>query len=171
MRIIADPLYESKRPDLNKNPKRFDFYQAQINHPNPRLYSMVLYKDTKIVHTIFPADKKESKRFRKENIKRKQIDTNRFSGIIHYTDANNIVRYGIGIKILIDEAVEKWEILFFKGDIIEQKLVFPDTEISYPRTKDAVLLRLEALNYADLSHLENIILDYEDGKKDFDSLP
>lgn len=60
--LIADGLYRQEFKSLinNKNPDQFDLYEGipDVEVAESRKYRMLLYKDTKILHTLFPTNKK-----------------------------------------------------------------------------------------------------------------
>ena len=58
---ISDQLYDHKNlsPDKNKSPDLFDLYIGKVVNENngDGIYQMLLYKDTRILHTIYPKSK------------------------------------------------------------------------------------------------------------------
>jgi len=61
---IIDQLYNSDNLDIEKNkrPEVFDLYRGIVTNENngSENYTMLLYKDTKILHTLFPKSKKNN---------------------------------------------------------------------------------------------------------------
>lgn len=68
---ISDMLYSENNLNLEKNkkPELFDLYIGEIDDEvNGKMkYRMLLYKDTKILHTLFP-EKKDNNRLKKNII-------------------------------------------------------------------------------------------------------
>lgn len=157
---LAEFLYDEKykRNDRNKRPEIFDLYQAKVDFKERSEFCLVVYKNSTIIHTLFPIEKnRKTKKYRKQDFFIEYSDPGFIRGFIPYTDANDKVRFGIGIRLVISEEKESWAGLIY-GD--ENKLIatieFGEMNIQYKWGPEK---RIEALNFADLSKYEDLILN------------
>jgi len=164
--IIADHIFEPSNKDVEGNKKSdvFDVYVGgYIDFENhTEFYKLILYKDTKIVHTFYPKkDKNNRDVVRKFNFRRGSVSFTHdvFKGTVKitlpYLDTDNKVRYSAEWNL--DSYTEIEEIVLWAHDenethqkyavISERKLKGPLPDIQYA-------LYLE---YTDLRWLERLI--------------
>lgn len=143
---IADEIYDPINRVLdNKNDgaKYFDLYIANVVFPDldkPEPVKLLVYKDTKIIHTMYPSRDiftRKIKRlndfpYRRDVVEVKYLSNDLFLIInIPYINVDNELWYGINIEKDFRKKTEKWYILVFHGhyiskyriDILEQPLV------------------------------------------------
>jgi hypothetical protein len=141
----------------NKFPDRFDLYEKKIDFLDNRIYRLLTYKDTKIVHTLFPVDtRKKVTKFMKGDVQIEYQDYEFARLVIPYVDANYVVQYGIGIRIYLDKKIEKWTLLIYKESKLYKKAEL--FEIPYINQFN-VEIRFEQINYQDVSKIERLIYD------------
>lgn len=143
---IADEIFSPNNEIKdNENPgsKYFDLYIATVNFPNiekPEPVKLLIYKNTKIIHTMYPSRDTFSRKikilknfpFRRDVVFLKYFNNDTLLQInIPYVDVNGYLWYSIHIEKNFITNFEKWSILTFHGhnvskykiDIIEQQLV------------------------------------------------
>ncbi len=113
---IAEAVFseENKSPIRNKHPDQFDKFTGYYNYTGKRdeLYHLLTYKDTKIVHTLFP-DKKRYNRKRNVKLGKGIVKTElRFpigynDLIVPYENEKGIAVYSILIRKYYSEQIER----------------------------------------------------------------
>lgn len=105
---IAEDIFKPENQVESKHPELFEKYTGlSTRMENTSLqFHLIVYKDTKIVHTLFPQKKNFNKRqkilnFRRGNlnVKTKLIDKRFLIAKYRYYDAKDIVRYIIIIRL------------------------------------------------------------------------
>ena len=156
---LAEFLYDEKYKviEKNKRPEIFDVYQAKVEFKERLEYCLIVYKNSKIVHTLFPIEKnKVVKKFKKHNFFVEYSEFDFIRGFIPYTDKEDILRFGIGICFTISEGKEVWSGLAYNGEKYLAKIEFGEMRVEY---KFGIEKRIEALNYSDLTKHENVIIN------------
>jgi hypothetical protein len=166
---IADDVFclKNLKNQLNKLKDIFDLYQEESDRlANKKLtYRLLLYKNTKIVHTLFPLNDR-SKRKRKINYSKGKVSLvrhlcdNYFENLeIPYLDQNHIERYKIIIrrnnktgKELIYLQVNLRNGLPFITYYVDERITKPNLDM------DKYFMAFE---FNDLPDFERIIKDYE----------
>jgi len=151
---IADALYsvENLNPTKNKDPELFEMYSGVVLDEHMK-YHMLIYKGTKIIHTLFPHKKMYNKKkiidFKRGNPNGKLLLNSLCSIItVPYLDENDIVVYSFQIikdfakeietGVLISHKLNKTFHLYER--IIEEVLEF---HIDVERMRTANLLKIE----------------------------
>lgn len=159
---ICEAVYNQESVDeKNNNPTLFDVYKGKVDGTD---YRLILYKDTKIVHTLFPIvpiGKKSKKKFEKTDIVAQWHDLVTLLAIIPYFDSNQILRYGIGITLYTNEQTEKWDILIYENGKVVKHVELGKQKVEY---QFDIGTRIQQINYADVSKLEDIIYKIENGE-------
>ena len=139
-------------PPKNKRPDLFDVYQAKVEFKGRSEFCLILYKDSTIVHTMFPIEKnKKVKKYKKQNFRIEYSEPGFIRGVISYTDSNNKVRFALGI--IMDMIAEK-EILtglVYQDETLHGSAKLAEIQVKYPNGYE---WRIEALNCADLSNMK-----------------
>ncbi|MGV3586762.1 MAG: hypothetical protein ACO1OF_07165 [Adhaeribacter sp.] len=164
---IADQIYEERNlnTEKNKSPDLFDVYDGMVSEIDKKeiKYRLITYKDSKIVHTIFP----HTKDFNKQktiiiNLSRQNPSSaltllnNDFQVEIPYLDEYGFIRYVIIIRNdPLDNTKEKWFIQVNAPSgkpILTSYFGSRDKEINIGSEE-----YLRWLDHVDLSELENIM--------------
>lgn len=116
--LIADIIFkpENKNTTKNHSPQLFDKYTG-IYHYSDGLeekYHLILYKDTKIIHTMFPHKKKYNRKSKIKLGKGIVISKLKLSQeeayndlLIPYENSENIIVYSILIRKYYNEKIER----------------------------------------------------------------
>ncbi len=157
---ISEFVYSPDNIDpQNNNPELFDVYKAKFDETE---YRLILYKDTKIVHTLFPIErKKPKKKFEKTDIVAQWHDLVTLLAVIPYFDSNQILRYGIGVTLYTNDQTEKWDILIYENGKVVKHVELGKQKVEY---QFDIGTRVQQINYADVSKLEDIIYKIENGE-------
>jgi hypothetical protein len=157
---ISDKLYSSHNTDLdNYRPDIFEIYKSKVDDIE---YKMILYKDTKIIHTIFPIQrKKDFKKFEKGDIITQQIDFRTYIGVIPYFDSSHVIKYGIGIKCNTFEENEEWFIFIYENGKPVNQINIGMLEIKYQYD---IGTRFQQINFEDVTKYEEVIDKIEKGE-------
>jgi hypothetical protein len=157
---ISESVYNPENMDSkNNNPELFDVYKGKVDETE---YRLILYKDTKIVHTLFPVErKKPKKKFEKTDIVAQWHDLVTLLAVIPYFDSNQVLRYGIGVTLYTNEKTEKWDILIYENGKVVKNVELGKQKVNY---QFDIGTRIQQINYADVSKLEAIIYKIENGE-------
>jgi len=113
---IADAIFSPENKNVTKNhrPELFDKYTGLYVHKDnpPEKLHLLTYKDTRIVHTMYPDKKKHNlkavAKFGKVHVKSTRVLIgNHADLIVPYEDQNGIVRYSILIRKFYQEQMER----------------------------------------------------------------
>ncbi|MEJ2880439.1 hypothetical protein [Pedobacter sp. GR22-6] len=115
-RKIVDAIFspENKNITQNHRPDLFDKFTglyAHENHPAEKVH-LLTYKDTKIVHTMYPDKKRHNlksvAKFAKGHVESKRVFPGDYADlIVPYEDQNGTIRYSILIRKFYQEQVER----------------------------------------------------------------
>ena len=111
--VVSDFVFDisNKRDDLNKEPLNFDVYQAiyKCKDGEEKEYRLIIYKNSKIIHTLFPINgiKKKIINLKRGNCKGKIEDNNYVFGV-PYRDINGVAVFSFQVVKEIDTHIEKW---------------------------------------------------------------
>ncbi|MBB6682417.1 hypothetical protein H4O20_13280 [Aequorivita sp. 609] len=172
---IADQIYCEENFLVNnehQDSDKFEKYLGKYTFPNNEVDTMnlILYKGTKIIHSLYPQNKKYNKLKNRENfpyargiieIKKSNIP-NVKNVEIPYFDSNLKLKYVILIEKYLIKKLEEWRILAidengkykFDVKIGEQKLMEFSGETSERIT----------YQHCDLRHIENIMKKIDNGE-------
>lgn len=155
---LVECLYDEKFlvPGKNKRPDLFDAFQAKIAFKGKSEFRLILYKGTKIVHTLFPIEKKKLLKHKREEIIIELFETDHVRAVIPYTDINGILKFGIGFNFIIPEKKELWSVLIYENDKLVKHRVIGEMKVEY---KFGIENRLESVNHIDLTEIENKIIE------------
>lgn len=160
---IADDVFCAENYCLEKNKERelFDLYIGHSKSINDKKYRLITYKDTKIVHSLFPDDKKSKKEKVVNYSKGKLIgihipDAGPVTSIeLPYYDYRNIERYKIIIRRNHDSGHEK---IYIQKNLINGQpflvKIIGEREYFY---KGPLTSYLMGLQFADFTWLEKEI--------------
>lgn len=170
--MIADSLYKNENLNVEKNkrPDLFEMYTGEYTHQDLEIskYNLLIYRGTKVVHTIYPqSNKNNPKRVKGFNYSRGGASSswdfkNSITMIeIPYFDHNNIVRYLLIFRKVSDKLTviiqindnlgNPWKSIFVGGrriDISKYRDDFDPFDV----------IRLE---YGDLREFERKILELD----------
>ena len=160
---ISEAIYKEENVDpKNNKPNLFDVYKGKVDINDDIEYRLILYKSTKIVHTLFPIEKnKAKKKFEKADIIAQWQDLATLIAIIPYFDSKQIIRYGIGIKFLVKENLEKWSILIYEDGKVTKRVELGEQKVDY---NFDIGTRIQQINFGDVTKLEEIIDKIEKGE-------
>lgn len=158
---IIDDLYCQENINLenNNNPELFDLYFGNASSTNLKdtKYKMLLYKGTKIVHTLYPTSAKHNKKkildYRRGKPKGQQEKTHTIIAVPYYDKDNKVIisfeliwvkETKMRYHIIINHLNNKWITLYEKpfSDYIDYDSIIQDME------------------YEDLSKVEKIIKEH-----------
>lgn len=107
-KAIAEDIYKSENLSESKRPELFEKYTGFSHRlQNKKLqYHLLVYRGTKIVHSMFPQKKNFNKRQKILNLKRHDLivvekfeDSRFFIGKYQYSDSKEIIRYIIILRL------------------------------------------------------------------------
>ncbi|TKG87352.1 hypothetical protein EYV94_28355 [Puteibacter caeruleilacunae] len=171
---IADSVYkkENLNTEKNKRPELFEMYSGVFTHRDGKTaqYNLIVYKDTKVVHTLYPqSNKNNPKRVKGFKFTRGSISgswdiMNSVSMIkIPYLNHEKTVKYVLIFRRVLHQNIEKAIIQVndktgkpFKSVILGKRNV--DFKNHVDGLNQMELMRLQ---YADLRELEKKILKLE----------
>ena len=113
---IADAIFSPENKNITKNhlPELFDKYTGLYLHKDnpPEKLHLLTYKDTSIVHTMYPDKKKHNlkavAKFGKGHVKSTRVLIGTHADlIVPYEDQNGVVRYSILIRKFYQEQMER----------------------------------------------------------------
>jgi hypothetical protein len=172
---IADSVYSRKNLLIeNKNSEShlFDVYNGvyEINKNKLEKVRLVLYKNTKIIHTLFfIRDKYSKKKIKGFPFKREKIEVNKFPSesrkeiFIPYININRDLVYGIHINKLFEPKVELLKLIIICDDSNYSKEVqLGQRELIYFESDYTELITYQ---HKDLLDFERLILKIEKGLK------
>lgn len=172
---IADAIFcpENKNITKNHNPDIFDKYTGEYHFENSfaEKYHLITYKDTKIVHTMFPDKKKHNRKTRFKygkgivSTKLKYTPSNAYNDLlVPYLNKEKITTYSIFIRKFYNEKIERF--------IIQQHDSEGNPETHYilgeRDFENFESFNRETLNLfqtADLGELEDIMTQIEKSKE------
>jgi hypothetical protein len=169
---IADDIYNPDNrivDNQNEGAEYFDLYIANVIFPDSEKVEpvkLLIYKDTKIIHTMYPQRDTFSRKikqlnnfpFRRGVVEVKYLSNDLFIRInIPYENVENQLWYGINIDKDFRTNIEKWYILVFHGDCISKYSIdiIEQPVRQYPFYKSK-------FQHGDLREIEKIIKDIDD---------
>lgn len=174
--ILSELLYNPSNLNLhsNKSPNKFDLYKSSINETK---YILLLYKDTKVVHTLYP-DIPIKKRLEKKYRRSKLIfevdglqvkvpllpyydkDFGTASLTIPYYNNQNSLCYAFRITFFEKENMEKMALLIYENEVVVKFIQFKDRVHS---PDFSLFNRVNEIQYNNLKQVEEVIEKYEKG--------
>jgi hypothetical protein len=159
---------------LNKLPNKFDLYNDKINETR---YILLLYKDTKVVHTLYPdipIRHRQKKKYRRGKlifeVRGVQVnvpllpyydkDFETASVTIPYYNHNDILCYAFQIIFLERENIEKMSLLIYSNEVFVKFIQFKD-QIHNPEF--SLFNRVNELQHNSLKQIDEVIELYENG--------
>ena len=169
---IANDIYSPENEvidNLNEGAKYFDLYLSSVTFPDfekPESVRLLVYKNTKIIHSLFPVRDTFSRKikqinnfpFRRDKVEVEFFRNDTFIQVrIPYVDVNEKLWYSIFIDKDFIENIEKWRILIFLGHHISKY------SIDY-HEQSAIKLNLykSFYQYSDLRITERFIKDFDE---------
>ncbi|MEQ6169103.1 hypothetical protein AAOE16_18030 [Ekhidna sp. MALMAid0563] len=173
---VADQVYKTENfnKEKNKRPEVFDLFigNAQFNNLPETEYTLVIYKDTKIIHSFFVSSNK--KPFNKKKI----IDLRQgwansswdlMAGIetftIPYFDRNSIERFKIILKTDRVSATDNWFVQM--NDEQGTPVLTTGVRVDKINSTLETPFRMKQLDYSKLDWIEKLIKKMLEGKYDF----
>ncbi|AEA44123.1 hypothetical protein [Fluviicola taffensis] len=112
---IADAIYtnENKNTAKNKRPDFFDLYTGTYCFEgSTEKYHLLTYKDSKVVHTLFPDKKRHNRKIRLEYGKgivstKLKVPPGYNDLLVPYLDSHDVVAYSILIRKFYSEKIER----------------------------------------------------------------
>jgi hypothetical protein len=159
---IAESLYDPSNMDVqNSKPETFEVFKGKADNSGME-YRLVIYHGTRIIHTLFPIEKKKaSKKFEKMDIVSEWYDRTTLVSVIPYFGVDQILRYGIGVLHHTGEQLEEWKILIYENGEVAKQVELGKMQMDY---NFDIGTRLQQINYADVSKYEAIIEKIEKGE-------
>ncbi len=162
---VADTIYkpESKNITKNNKPDLFDKYTGYYNYTENlnEKYHLLTYKDTKIVHTLFPDKKKHNYKqickFGKGIVTTALKFPDGYNDlIVPYEDAKKKIRYSILVRKYYSEKIERVFIQKHdtKGLVIEKYLLAYKNFDDFEKFERETIIEFQ---YGDLSDFEKLI--------------
>jgi hypothetical protein len=163
---IADSLYKAENLNVEKNRRQNDFDLYYGNHKNKDgildLYKMLVYKDSKIIHTFYPqANKNNKKRLSNFNFYRGIVNARQYYEddlveiSIPYLNSDKKIKYSILIRKYLGHKMEEAIIL------VHDENENPNGFVSAAERKfsnfDSVPIEILFWQHTDLRNLENYI--------------
>jgi hypothetical protein len=162
---ISDKIYSfGERNIKNKETDSYDTYTCKLEDEGNRIYFLVLYKNTKIVHTLFPIGKDYSElAYTKAPIRilNNNLVSMRFG--IPYIDTSKKIKYLIQVDIDAGDSSENVMIIIFDNDKPKNYIQIIKLQLTI-RHYDNMIHRMNCYLHSDLSEFENTIRMYEKGK-------
>lgn len=157
---IIDNLYCQKNINLEKNnkPELFDLYFGNASSSNLKdaKYKMLLYKGTKIVHTLYPTSDKNKKKildYRRGKPQGKQEKTHTVISIPYYDRDNKVI---ISCELIwINDIKMRYHII--KNHVNNTSITLYEKPFSDSVDYDSIIQDME---YEDLSKVEKIIKEH-----------
>lgn len=173
---VASLIFKPQNKTLsgNKNPEIFDVYIGSCNDKSGQKiqYKLVVYKNFKVIHTLFVND--NQKPFNKKKILNlrqgwSDFTYNLLTGIqqfeFQYFDANNIALFKVIVRIFEFQRLEKWYVQVnlkdgtpFLSTLIKQETI---TTILPPQ------FRISHIDFGEITWVEKIIKKIIDNKFSF----
>jgi hypothetical protein len=162
--IIADNLFSEENLNIKKNKRIdvFDMYSGFVEEENNGLmkYHMLLYKNTKILHTLFPNSKTHNSKkyinFTKGEMKEKLWSNPLIYTIaIPYQDNIGRVKYSFQITKEFENKLETGILINHKDDVSWELYEREFKDFDFEND-------CKSLEYADLSSVEKLIKKLED---------
>ncbi|PHR70297.1 MAG: hypothetical protein COA67_08560 [Lutibacter sp.] len=169
--LIVDSIFDKKNLNLEKNKRsdKFDLFIGNHTHKDGKVetYHLLTYKNTKVVHTLFPkSNKYNPKRTKGFNLVRTNLSsslnlTNLIQEIrIPYVNHKRITRYIFIIRRIPELKCEKSYIQIndFEGNPFKTKMIG-----LFPNKKIEILSQKELLYFenSDFRPIERKILEIE----------
>ncbi len=173
---LSELLYEHTNLDekSNKFLDKFDLYKGYVNRIN---YILLLYKNTKVVHTLYPDEpikNRQKKKYRRGKmifeVGRIRVEIPLFpyydkgfcsaSITIPYYDSQDKLCYAFQSTFLEKENIEKIVLLIYLDEVFTKFIHFKD-QIHLPEF--SLFNRVNEIQYNNLKQIEDIIDKYEQG--------
>lgn len=159
---------------LNKFPDKFDLYNGFVGKTS---YILLLYKNTKVVHTLYPDAPIKSRQKKKYRRGKMIFEVNGFqvnvpllpyydkgfgtaSVTIPYYDNQDKICYTFQITFLEKENVEKVALLIYSNKVFTEFIQFKD-QIHTPEF--SLFNRVNEIQHNNLKQIEDIIEIYQKG--------
>lgn len=145
----------------NKFPDLVDVYEKKIPTLNNQKFRLIVYKGTKIVHTLFPVEyNKPTRQYQKLDAVIEYHDFEVVRLVLPYIDVQNIVRFGIGAILKITEKKELWHALFYwqeaNGASTKVASAFlKEVDVNYIFN---IEVRIQQINFYDFTQWEDKII-------------
>jgi hypothetical protein len=161
---IADQLYSPENLNIEKNrsPDLFEMYTGIVRDENngESKYHMLIYKSTKIVHTLFPHSKTHNKKkhinYRRGKPKGKMwLEPFRSSIVVPYLDSRDRVVFSFQVLKDLERKTEQGILINHK---LDKHLVLFERDIDHI---EEIGKDVEMMERADLSQVERIIKKIE----------
>ncbi len=180
---LAEHLYDPKHLNTNdnNNVEVFDLYSAVIQEKE---YRLLLYKGTKIVHTLYPNEPIESSSRQKKKYKRGEMIFH-YNGFrsdipllpfgkdfhldkdydvavitIPYFNNRNKLCYALQFSFFKKENIEKPVLLIYEDEVFEKCIQFKE---KINKEDFSLYNRINEIKYNKLNEIDDIISKVEDG--------
>jgi hypothetical protein len=163
---IADKLYIKGviNNNRNKNLIKYDTFYCKLEDELNKEYLLILYKDTKIIHTLYPIEKGKSELpYTKALLQVVSDNIIRLSFYIPYIDISGNIKYSLHIDIDASTNTENIKIIIFENDRPKEYIQVINRQIIIQHYRD-MINRMREYEYANLSKFEDIIKMYEKGQ-------
>lgn len=175
---IAESVYkkENLNTEKNKRPEFFEMYTGEHTHKDGTIakYNLLVYKGTKVVHTLYP----QSNKYNPKRVKGFNYTRGGVSGSwdimnsvimikIPYLNHHKIVKYVLILRRVLYKNIEI-AIVLVNDNVGNpwKSVILGERNIDYQNYKDGLnQMELTRLQYADLRGLEKMILEIEKQKK------
>ncbi|SKC12194.1 hypothetical protein SAMN05660477_03154 [Soonwooa buanensis] len=157
---IAENIFQHKNLNIddNKNPELVDLYIGEFEFSNVKeTYKLVLYKNTKIIHTLYPISRNNNVKINTNSFARGSISLsyNFKNGVkvlkVPYKDVNNEIKYEIVISFYESKIEKLVRVNKYDNEVVVNFIEFPKSKVTHS-LHDMYLLSLQ---YGDFTEYEN----------------
>lgn len=168
---IADLLYSKEnlvKNNIHSDSSLFDLYEGEITLENNKKEKgrLLLYKNTKIIHTLFLLSNRHNKKkikgfpFQREKVQLKSFrNKNKREVFVPYVDTKGKLVYGLVFTLFVSKSIELQKLIIICDDEIHSKeieLGQREVKVHENNTTDEIIYQ-----HADLREFERIILKIE----------
>lgn len=162
--FLYDPNFISN--DNNKQKDLFDVYENDYTFSYTKKYRLILYKDTRIIHTLFPLEKRKPshKYLRGKLIISKESTDNIIFVKVPYYNFEGRCKYALYVRFILTDSKEIWQIVSVEDSTITAiKDVgfkeFDKSDLNY------INKRIKEIEMKELDSIEKIIKQIDKEKK------
>ncbi|MBC7934612.1 MAG: hypothetical protein H7Y86_04535 [Rhizobacter sp.] len=163
-RRMADELYFEQNRVIEEpgRGKHYDVFMGRLPFMDNKEFKLVLHKNTKIVHTLYPNipphEKPKGKRFLRYDCQVEYQDETYARVVIPYLDIKERLVFGIGVRIDKTAHKETWSVLIYKNDTLFKK-ADNVADSSIFNSGYSIPYRIDQINKMDLTFIEDWVLE------------
>ncbi len=127
-------------------------------------YVLVVYKGTRIIHTIYPFEKrKKSTKFLRGNYWAQHQPDGTVMAFVPYYNSEGTKKYAVNVIYDQDKNLEQWLLLVIKNSKPEHIYDIGKGELNV-NSMDQLHKRINGLDFMDFSKIEKLLSDIDKGK-------